>query len=164
MAELRLRLEELGFKDVATYIQSGNVILSSELEPAAVSSMIEDMLPREFKLDSPTVRVLALEYATFKKIVMQAPHDFGSDSESYRYNVVFLMDSSPADAMQQIDTREGVDTVWQGDHAIYFRNSVPNASKSRLSKIAQRPIYQSIMIRNWNTTRRILELLDEHGT
>lgn len=161
MAELRLRLEALGFEGVATYIQSGNVILRSELEPAAVTAKIEDMLPREFKLDSATVRVVALDSATFKKIVVQAPRDFGKDSREYRDNVIFLLDSSPAEAMRQIETREGVDTVWQGDCAIYFRNSTRNASKSRLSRITQRPIYQSITIRNWNTTKRLSEMLEE---
>ena len=160
MAELKLRLEELGLEGVATYIQSGNVILRSDLDAASLSAKIEDMLPRKFKLDSPTVRVVALEYRTFKRIVAQAPEDFGKDTSSYRYNVIFLMDSSPTAAMQQIEAREGVDTVWQGDDAIYFRNSVQNASKSRLSRIAQQPIYRSITIRNWNTTTKLLELLE----
>ena len=74
------------------------------------------------------------------------------------------MDSSPAEAMQQIEAREGVDAVWQGDHAVYFRNSVADASKSRLSRIAQRPIYRSITIRNWNTTTKLLALLEAART
>ena len=160
MAELKLRLEELGLEGVATYIQSGNVVLRSDLDAASLSAKIEGMLPRKFKLDSPTVRVVALEYGTFKKIVVQAPEDFGKDTSSYRYNVIFFMDSSPAAAMHEIEAREGVDTVWQGDHAIYFRNSFLNASKSRLSRITQQPIYRSITIRNWNTTTRLLELLE----
>ena len=162
MAELVQRLEELGFEGVTSYIQSGNVVLRSDLDAAALSAKIEDMLPRQFKLDSSIVRVAALDYGTFKKIVAQAPEDFGEDPSSYRYNVIFLMDSSPTEAMRQIDAREGVDAVWRGDHAIYFRNSVANASKSRLSKITQQPIYRSITIRNWNTTTRLLELLEEH--
>ena len=161
MAELRLRLEELGLESVTPYIQSGNVVLRSELDAASLSAKIEDLLPRRFKLDSSIVRVVALDYRTFKKIVAQAPEDFGEDTAAYRYNVIFFMDSSPTEAMQQIEAREGVDTVWQGDHAVYFRNSVPNASKSRLSRITQRPIYRSITIRNWNTTTKLLELLEE---
>ena len=123
--------------------------------------MIEDMLPRRFKLDSAIVRVVAIEDRTFREIVLQAPEGFGADTASYRYNVLFFMDSSPAEAMQQIEAREGVDTVWQGDHAVYFRNSMENASKSRLSKIVQQPIYRSITIRNWNTTTKLLALLEE---
>ena len=162
MAELKLCLEEQGFESVVTYIQSGNVVLRSDLDAKALSSEIEDMLPRKFNLNSSIIRVVALEYKTFKKIVMQAPKEFGKDNASYRYNVIFLMNSSPSKAMEQIDAREGVDEVWQGDKAIYFRNSIPNASKSHLSKITQQPIYQSITIRNWNTTTKLLKLLEEH--
>lgn len=161
MAELKLRLVELGFEGVVTYIQSGNVLLRSDLDAAALSAKIEDMLPRKFRLDSANIRVAALERGTFKKIVAQAPEEFGSDTTSYRYNVIFLMDSNPAEAMQQIDAREGVDAVWHGDNAIYFRNSIPEASKSRLSRIRQQPIYQAVTIRNWNTTTKLLRLLEE---
>jgi len=163
MAQLRSRLEEQGFEGVVTYIQSGNVILRSNLDEAAVSARIEAMLPKKFDLDSSTVRVMALEHATFKRIVEQAPESFGEDSANFRYNVIFLMDSNPAEAMQQIEVREDVDAVWQGESVLYFRNSVPNATKSRLSRITQRPIYQSITIRNWNTTTRLLELLESQG-
>ena len=160
MAELKLRLEELGLEGVTPYIQSGNVVARSDLDAASLSARIEDMLPRKFKLDSPIVRVVAIDHGTFKKIVAQAPEEFGMDPSGYRYNVIFFMDSSPAAAMQQIEAREGVDAVWQGDDAVYFRNSVVNASKSRLSRITQQPIYRSITIRNWNTTTKLLELLE----
>jgi uncharacterized protein (DUF1697 family) len=162
MAELKRYLEEQGFESVVTYIQSGNVILRSDLDTEALSAVIEEMLPKKFKLDSSIIRVVALEYQTFKKIVMQAPKDFGKDTASYRYYVLFLMDYSSSKAMEQIDARPGVDEVWQGDKAIYFRNSIPNASKSRLSKITQQPVYQFITIRNWNTTTNLLKLLEEH--
>lgn len=72
------------------------------------------------------------------------------------------MNYSSIEAMEQIDPRQGVDDVWQGDKALYFRNSIANASKSRLSRITQQPMYQSITIRNWNTTTKLLKLLEEH--
>jgi uncharacterized protein (DUF1697 family) len=162
MAALKLCLEEQGFEHVVTYIQSGNVILRSELDAAALSAVIEDMLPRQFNLDSSIIKVVALDYETYKQIVMQAPPEFGKDPASYRYNVLFLINLSPDTAMEQIEARQGVDQVWQGDNAIYFCNSIQNASKSRLSKITQQPIYQSITIRNWNTTTKLLNLLEAH--
>jgi len=160
MAELKLYLEEQGFKNVVTYIQSGNVILQSDLDAAALINKIENMLPKKFKLNSSIIRVAAFEYETFKNIVIQAPKEFGKDNSKYRYNVMFLININPSEAMEQIDTREGIDEVWQGDNAIYFRNTILNAAKSRLSRIAQQPVYQSITIRNWNTTTKLLKLLE----
>lgn len=159
MVELKQYLEELGFKDVLTYIQSGNVILRSALSAAVIGAQIEDMLPKKFKLDSSIVKVVAIEHSAYKKIVANAPKNFGKDSAAFRYNVLFLMNFSADEAMQQITAREGVDEVWQGDHVLYFCNSIAEATKSHLSKITQRPVYKSVTIRNWNTTSKLLELL-----
>lgn len=163
MAELKRYLEEQGFGNVITYIQSGNIILQSDLDPAALSTKIEEMLPKKFKLDSSVIRVVALDYKTYKKIVAQAPKEFGKDSVAYRYNVIFLINYDSNEAMKQISTREGVDQVWQGDNVIYYRTSIPNATKSHLDKITQQPVYQSITIRNWNTTTKLLALLEAYG-
>jgi uncharacterized protein (DUF1697 family) len=161
MAELKRCLEEQGFQNVTTYIQSGNVILRSNLDAAVLSAKIEGVLPKKFKLDSPTVRVAALDYRTYEKLVTQAPQEFVQDDPSYRYNVIFLININPREAMAQIDARQGVDQVWQGANAIYHRYLKQNASKSHISKITQQPVYQSITIRNWNTTRKLLELLQK---
>ena len=47
MADLKLFLEEQGFKDVLTYIQSGNVVLRSDLAAKTLSAKIEDSLPKK---------------------------------------------------------------------------------------------------------------------
>jgi uncharacterized protein (DUF1697 family) len=163
MAELKSRLEEQGFEDVQTYIQSGNVILRSALPARKLSETIETLLVQRFTLDSAIVRTLALDYTTYKAIVSHAPEDFGKDNANYRYDVVFLIDVSSDEAMRQIATRRGIDMAWQGDHVIYFRRpslTSADATKSALVKIAQQPIYASITIRNWNTTQKLLHILE----
>ncbi len=165
MAALKQCLEEQGFEDIITYIQSGNVVLRSSLGARAVSERIEIALPHAFKLDSSIVKVLTLDYKTFKKIVSHAPTDFGKDNTSYRYTVIFLMEVSPDEALKQIDVRQGIDEAWRGDSVIYYRLpslTSPNATKSHLGKLTQKPLYQSVTIRNWNTTVKLLEILDKH--
>ena len=161
MAELRSCLTGHGFTDVTTYIQSGNVILRSPLDAAALAAEIQTLLPRSFELDSTLVKVLALNRSAYQQVVDGAPDGFGADPEQYRDNVLFLIDTAADELMAQIEVREGVDQVWPGERAIYFRNSMAMASRSRLSRLVQLPIYSSVTIRNWNTTRRILTLLQE---
>lgn len=161
MADLKSALHEAGFTDVSTYIQSGNVLLRSPLSAEAVSAGIEALLPQKFHLDGPIARVVAYDHEAYRKIVQQAPLEFGPDTSGYRCNVLFLMNYSASEAMAQVETRAGVDEVWQGENVLYFRNSMANASKSRLSKIVQRPFYQYVTIRNWNTATKLLTLLEE---
>jgi uncharacterized protein (DUF1697 family) len=167
MAELKLFLEEQGFEDVVTYIQSGNVVLRSELGAKMLSAKIENSLPKKFKLDSSIIKIVALDRKKFKKVVDQAPKAFGKDDSKYRYYVLFLMGTRASKAIKEIDVRQGIDKAWQGEAAIYYRLpslTSPNATKSYLNKVAQKPIYAAITMRNWNTTTKLLEILEGHKT
>lgn len=56
MAELRTQLTGAGFGDVATYIQSGNVVLSSDdPDPAGVAATIEAVLRDHFAVPRPVI-------------------------------------------------------------------------------------------------------------
>ena len=165
MAELKLFLEEQGFKDVVTYIQSGNVVLRSDLGAKTLSVKIEKSLPKRFKLDSSLIKILALDRNRFKKVVAQAPKEFGKDDSNYRYYVLFFMGTRTSKAIKEIEVRPGVDQAWQGDAAIYYRLpslTSPNATKSYLNKVVQKPIYAAMTMRNWKTTSKLLEILERH--
>jgi uncharacterized protein (DUF1697 family) len=167
MAKLKLFLEEQGFEDVVTYIQSGNVVLRSDLPAETLSAKIEKSLPKKFKLDSSVIKILALDHKTFKKVVAQAPKEFGKDASNYRYYVLFTMGTRTSEAIKEIEVRPGVDKAWQGDAAIYYRLpslTSPNATKSYLNKVAQKPIYGALTMRNWNTTTKLLEILEGYKT
>jgi uncharacterized protein (DUF1697 family) len=79
----------------------------------------------------------------------------------YRYDVIFLREPlSAAEAMQDVKTREGVDQAVAGDGVCYFARLVSRATQSYLNRIVALPVYQSMTIRNWNTTTKLLSLLD----
>jgi uncharacterized protein (DUF1697 family) len=68
------------------------------------------------------------------------------------------------EAMPVSNPREGVDTVWPGDGVIYSQRLSAQWTKSRLNKIVGTPAYQSMTIRNWNTTTKLLKILEERDT
>jgi len=161
MAELRQYLEELGFQSVATYIQSGNVILRSDLDAKALGQQIETMLLKKFKLDSSLIKVLALTHGQLKKIISSKPKGFGDQPDKYYSDAIFLMGISEAEAMAVFKPREGVDKVWPGGNVIYSERLGALRTKSRLSRIVGTPAYKSMTIRSWNTTVKLLELLEK---
>ncbi|HSJ88446.1 MAG TPA: DUF1697 domain-containing protein [Anaerolineales bacterium] len=164
MTELKTFLEEQGFAHVRTFIQSGNVILQSKLGAKTVRQKIEKGLPGKFKLDSSMIKVLALTSEQLQKIVDDKPKGFGDEPGKYHSDVVFLMGISADEAMKVFKPREGVDNVWQGDLAIYSQRLSAQRTQSRLSKIIGTPAYQSMTIRNWNTTTKLLKILEEIDT
>jgi len=164
MTELKLLLEEQGFDNVMTFIQSGNVILESKLDAKTLSQKIEKRLPRKFKLDSSIIKVLVLTNEQLQMIVDKKPKGFGDQPEKYHSDVIFLIGISADEAIKVFEPREGVDKVWQGDLAIYSQRLSAKRTKSRLNKIVGTPAYQSMTIRSWNTTTKLLKILEEIDT
>lgn len=161
MAGLKTCLEELGFSKVSTYIASGNVVLESDKRPGAIQAQIEQALPQRFKLDSELVRVLVLTHKQLQAVIENRPKGFGEQPEKYHSDAIFLMGIGAAEAMAVFNPREGVDNVWPGDGVIYSQRLSAQRTKSRLNSIVGTPAYQSMTIRNWNTTTKLLKLLEE---
>lgn len=160
MTDLAACFEMLGFRKVRTYIQSGNVVFDSdEPDPAGLAGLIEVTLSKTFRYDS---RVVVRSAEEVKEIVVQAPDGFGEDPSTYRYDVFFLKEPLTASqAITSITPREGVDQVWAGNHALYASRLISRASQSYLTRITGLPIYQDMTIRNWNTTTRLLKMMEE---
>jgi uncharacterized protein (DUF1697 family) len=159
MAGLIKCLEELGLADVSTYIASGNVVLKSSRRPDEIKARVEEALPKNFKLDSALIRVLALSRSQLQAVIDNRPKGFGDQPAKYHSDAIFLMGIDVAQAMLVFDPREGVDKIWPGVGVIYSQRLNSLRTKSRLSKIVGTPAYKSMTIRNWSTTTKLLELL-----
>ena len=158
MASLRETFETMRFAAVKTYIQSGNVIFcADEKDKAKLTRTIEKKLSTTYHYDA---RVVILTCAELKKIVTAIPAGFGEDAETYRYDVWFIKEPATADdVMNVVKIREEVDWVYKGKQAVYTRRLISQAAKSHLTKIIQEPVYQNLTIRNWNTAKKLFELI-----
>jgi uncharacterized protein (DUF1697 family) len=158
MTALAACFEEHGFEDVATYIQSGNVVFAAPASSAAaLTRRVEAMLADALALPIPVVLRSAAE---MQRTLDGAPPRFGTQSGAYRYDVAFL--KAPLDAktaLAQIPTRPGVDEVHAGPGALYFRRLVAKASQSKLSRITQLRIYPQMTVRNWATTQTLARMV-----
>ena len=159
MADLKASFEAMGFSNVVTYIQSGNVVLQSEdKDKAAITAKIEKGLSKRFNFVAKVVVISQKELAA---IVKSAPNGFGEDGKKFRYDVIFLKEPmTPKEAMQSVKVREGVDTAYAGKKALYFSRLISRASQSHLTKIIGMPVYQNMTIRNWNTSTKLLALME----
>lgn len=158
MAALKTCFEHDGFEEVGTYIQSGNVIFTGpDGERKKLEQRIEKVLGATFDYRA-TVVVRSLK--EMKHTVEKAPPGFGEEPQKYRYDVIFLKEPLDAkEALKTVPIKEGVDEVAAGKGVLYFSRLEAKASQSRLSKVVSLPIYQSMTIRNWNTTTKLLQLL-----
>jgi uncharacterized protein (DUF1697 family) len=163
MAPLRELLEELGHRDVATYIASGNVILSSASAPGEIKRQIEEALPTRFGLDSELISVLVLTQAELRAVVDHKPEGFGEQPGKYHSDAIFLIGIDAATAMEVFDPRPGVDRVWPGKGVIYSQRLSAERTKSRLNKAISTPAYKSMTIRSWSTTQALLDRMEQRN-
>ena len=113
MADLKASFEEMGFSNVVTYIQSGNVVLQSEdKDKAAITTKIEKGLSKRFNFEA---KVVVISQKELSAVVKSAPQGFGADDKKFRYDVIFLKEPlTPKEAMESVKVREGVDTAHVG--------------------------------------------------
>ena len=163
MAQLKACFEEMDFSDVTTYIQSGNVLFrSTKKDKRRLAKQIEKNLSEHFNYSS---LVVVVPHQELQKIVKSAPRGFGTEPDQYRYDVAFLKEPlAPAEVLKQVSLKEGVDQAYAGKFAFYFSRLTSRAVQSRLNRIASLPIYKYMTIRNWNTTSKLLALMDETST
>jgi uncharacterized protein (DUF1697 family) len=159
MIELKACLEDYGLRRVETYIQSGNVLFESSVPSSpTLARRIEDVLAATFNY---RVSVVLRSRQQLRCIVERAPDGFGTRPEIYRYDVIFLKPpiSAPV-AIKNLPTKTGVDRAYAGTGVLYFSRLISRASQSRLSRIVSMPIYQSMTIRNWNTTTKLAQMME----
>ena len=158
MTELRTCLENMGLKNVTTYIQSGNALFEAPSTGIAkLSRAIEEALSNTL-VTNPQVVVVSQKQLEI--VVGNAPPDFGADPSKYRYDVAFIKPPCCArDLLPTISLKQGVDEAFEGNDVLYFKRLITRASESRLPKLVSLPAYKSLTIRNWNTTTKLHKLM-----
>jgi uncharacterized protein (DUF1697 family) len=159
MPALKACFEAEGLRDVATYIQSGNVVFTAgRSDQLKLARRIEEALSKTFPCRS---KVVVRSFEQMRAIVAAAPSSFGRRPAEYRYDVLFLKEPLTAgEAMESVTATPGVDRVTAGEGVLYFSRLISKAAQSQLSRIVSTPAYQNMTLRNWNTTGRLVELME----
>ena len=156
MTALRAVIGNLGFRDVSTYIASGNVIFSGSGSGKALETKIEAELSRAFRYDS---RVVVRSFPQMRQVIGEAPK--GWPRPEYRCNVIFLKSSlSPKTALAAMPPKPGVDDVSHGPGVLYVATRMDRRTRSGLSKFMGTPPYKLTTIRTYGTCSKILELME----
>ncbi len=157
MAELRVCFEQLGFTDVSTYINSGNVFFTTtETDEPDMISQIEHGVQNTFGFLVRTTVISAIE---LQKALAAAPAWWGDDPAA-KHNAIFVIPpAQPKDIMAEVGTaKPEYERVAASGHVIFWSAPLATFGRTRWSKIVGTRAYQDITIRSANTTRKLLEL------
>lgn len=158
MSELKAAFEKNGFINVATYINSGNVIFESEeTNTEKLTFQIEKMLLTNFKMN---LRVVIRSQEQLKTVVSNVS-DAWKNAKDFRCYIAFVKEpTTPNEVIQEIQLKAGVDFVKAGKHVVYMATKMEGLTKSGFTKLVGKKIYKEITMRNFNTTKKLLELME----
>ena len=153
MADLRRLLEEAGFEDVRTHLQSGNVVLTSSLTPRKLEATLEQQLAAGLGLE---VQVLVRTRAELAKVVALDPLGKVATNRS-RYLVSFLSKKLSPRVAREL---EAAGVIVRGRELYAWHPD--GVQRSPLGKLLDdKRLGVVSTARNWNTVTKLLELLDE---
>jgi uncharacterized protein (DUF1697 family) len=158
MPDLRELLASAGFDDVGTYLQSGNVVLSSNASPERVARKCEQLIARRFELDISVVVRTRDEHA---EVVQRDPLGKVAVNPK-RYQVTFMSAEPDPETLRKVEAAavapEQVVLVGREFYAWHPEG----IGRSRLGTLlAGRGLGVTATARNWTTVTNLLALADE---
>jgi uncharacterized protein (DUF1697 family) len=156
MADLRNLLGKLGFTDVATLLQSGNAIVSTELSAAKAVAAIEQGIEDAFGMK---VRCLALTGAQLQAVIEAHPLAEVADNGS-RMFALFLFDVLDR-ARLSTHNPEAVEPgrIFVGDGVVYHWCPDGVLEAVDLAAFLTKNHKVTVTSRNWNTVTKLAALL-----
>lgn len=157
MSRLQEVFSSLGFSNVSTYINTGNVLFDSEKKDVRIlTSKIQDALKKEFGL---SLRIVLRTAQNIKSLCKKIPSKWKNDADQ-KTDVFFLWEGfDKKGTLDLITTREGVDTLIYVSGVIVWHLHKRDYGKSEMNKFIGTPVYKNATARNVNTVRKISELL-----
>lgn len=159
MGELKQGFESLNYTEVKTYLNSGNIIFSSdEADIIKTTGRIEEMIKNKFRLDIP---VFVISKEELEDILYHAPDWWGDENKEIYDNLIFII--PPAvfkDVYSEIgEPKEGLEKIKEYKETVFWSFSRKDYQKTNWwSKTASASIGSKLTIRTANTVRKIVSM------
>ncbi len=160
MPALRELLTDSGLEDVSTYVQSGNVVLRSDLAPEELEQQCRDLISRHCGFDVPVI------VRTPKQLEAVLAHDpLGGQVTDFKRYLVSFLDAKlePADYKRLAALAVSGERLHMRGRELYAW--LPEGvARSRMWAALARPGPGVVATaRNWTTVGKLLEMARELG-
>jgi uncharacterized protein (DUF1697 family) len=155
MPKLRDALAEAGFGDVQTYLQSGNVVLTSTANPETVAQKCEKLIEERFGFDIAVVVRSRAELASVVKLNPLAK----VAKDPKRYQVTFLAKKlSPKVVRELKEAAADSEQVVVSGREVFAWHPKTIARSRLWNRLAGKGLGVTATSRNWTTVEALLEL------
>ena len=157
MPKLRETLTAAGMKDVQTYVQSGNVVVSSRKSPDKLARETERAIADEFGFDVDVVVRTRDELAA---VVKRNPLGDVVDDPK-RYQVSFLAQEPDQQVVHELaELAHGSERLVADGRELYGWHPEGVARSKLWAALAGKKLGVTATARNWTTVTTLLEMAD----
>lgn len=159
MPDLKSFLTELGYSQVLTYLNSGNVVFSvPEEKESVLSAAIREMIQQRFGLDIP---VFVIQQEQLRDLLSSAPAWWGTGDREIYDNLIFLLPPAAAEEIQEKigEPTNGLEQVSRCANSFFWSFDRKNYAKANWWKKTASPgIGEMLTIRTANTLRKLVDM------
>lgn len=158
MPALREALTAAGFANVATYVQSGNAVLGSDLAAAETAEAVRRVLDAQFDLQVPVVVRTRAELAD---VVARDPLA-GVATDPKRYQVSFLSGEPDPDALERVQAQAApAERLVAIGRELYAWHPDGIGRSKMWNALAGKGLGVIATARNWTTVTTLLKMVDQ---
>jgi uncharacterized protein (DUF1697 family) len=158
MPKLREVLTEAGFEDVQTYLQSGNVVLSSDASSDEVAREVERQIAKRLGLE---IQVVVRTHEELAEVVRRDPlGDVAANPK--RYQVSFLDGELAPETVRKLeDVAVEPERFVVSGREVYAWHPEGVARSKLWALLAGRGLGVTATARNWTTVTKLLGLAEQ---
>jgi uncharacterized protein (DUF1697 family) len=157
MEALRTSYENMGFSNVKTYVQSGNVIFSYEdIEINKLEEQIFQQIKKDFGFDVP---IIVLSVEKLEEIIKSNPLRKDKSKEESFMHVTFLASKSETNNFDAIEEKkqDNEDIVFS-DYAVYLYCPNGYGNTKLNNNFIETKLKVRATTRNWKTTNELFQI------
>ncbi len=154
MKELVPLLQDLGYQNIRTYIQSGNVVFESEGDPEQFSDQISQAVESQCGF-APQVLLLTLD--EFEEAINNNPFPQGQ-SQPKTLHLGFLANEPEAPRLEDIEKLKSPTESFLLKGKVFYLYALDGIGRSKLAANSERLLGVPMTDRNWNTVMNIQAL------
>ncbi len=158
MQELKSYFTDMGFVDIITYLNSGNIVFSTnETKEVVLADQIREMIRKRLDIDIPVYIIWQEE---LKDLLDNAPEWWGTDDKEIYDNLIFVMPPATAENIAEKigEPTEKLEQIYIYKNVIFWSFDRKKYAKANWwKKTASQGIGEKLTIRTANTLKKIVD-------
>lgn len=160
MADLRSHLEELNFKNIKTYIQSGNILFkSTETSLSTLEKQVKDKIQEKYGFDVPVMVKQAID---FQRVIDNNPFAKDESNDIKCMHITFLGSLPTQEQVDHLATYSypSEEYVLENQDIYYYAPNGYGRAKMN-NNFFEKKLKVSATTRNWRTVNKLSEMAKE---